>query len=106
MAREADPQGERTLGVLTKPDQVEEGCHGQWLQVLAGDRWPLSLGWYVVRNPNQAALARGTSAAAARQQEEVFFGAANPWARLPAPSRARLGAGVGRGDVSGRAWHN
>jgi hypothetical protein len=38
MAREADPEGSRTLGVLTKPDQVEEGCHGQWLQVLAGDR--------------------------------------------------------------------
>jgi hypothetical protein len=39
MAREADPRGERTLGVLTKPDQVEEGCHGQWLQVLAGERF-------------------------------------------------------------------
>jgi hypothetical protein len=38
MAREADPEGSRTLGVLTKPDQVEEGCHGQWLQVLAGER--------------------------------------------------------------------
>lgn len=41
MAREADPKGERTLGVLTKPDQVEEGCHGQWLQVLAGERYVL-----------------------------------------------------------------
>jgi hypothetical protein len=38
MAREADPKGLRTLGVLTKPDQVEEGCHGQWLQVLQGKR--------------------------------------------------------------------
>lgn len=38
MAREADPKGVRTLGVLTKPDQVEEGCHGQWLQVLQGKR--------------------------------------------------------------------
>ena len=38
MAREADPKGVRTIGVLTKPDQVEEGCHGQWLQVLQGKR--------------------------------------------------------------------
>jgi hypothetical protein len=38
MAREADPKGLRTLGVLTKPDQVEEGCHGQWVQVLQGKR--------------------------------------------------------------------
>lgn len=38
MAREADPKGLRTLGVLTKPDQVEEGCHAQWLQVLHGKR--------------------------------------------------------------------
>jgi hypothetical protein len=38
MAREADPKGLRTLGVLTKPDQVEQGCHGQWMQVLQGKR--------------------------------------------------------------------
>ncbi|WIA20977.1 hypothetical protein OEZ85_005314 [Tetradesmus obliquus] len=91
MAREADSEGSRTLGVLTKPDQVEEGCHGQWLQVLAGERYPLALGWYVVRNPNQAALVRGTSSSMARQQEDAFFNSTHPWRGLPSSSRGRLG---------------
>jgi hypothetical protein len=56
LAREVDPDGSRTVGVLTKPDQIEEACHGQWLSVLKGDRYPLKLGYYVVRNPNQVQL--------------------------------------------------
>jgi hypothetical protein len=38
LARECDPSGRRTLGVLTKPDQIEEGCHEQWMAVLGGTR--------------------------------------------------------------------
>jgi hypothetical protein len=92
MARSADPKGLRTIGVLTKPDQVEEGCHGQWLQVLQGQRYPLALGYYAVKNPNQAALMRGTSSAAARLQEDAFFESSAPWSRSPPDQRSRLGA--------------
>ena len=38
LAREVDPSCTRTIGVLTKPDQIEEGCHAQWLDVLEGRR--------------------------------------------------------------------
>jgi hypothetical protein len=38
LAREVDPLAARTIGVLTKPDQIEEGCHAQWLDVLEGRR--------------------------------------------------------------------
>lgn len=54
-------------------------------------RYPLALGWYVVRNPNQAALVRGTSSNMARQQEEAFFTGTTPWNRLPVSSKGRLG---------------
>lgn len=39
LARELDPSGVRTLGVLTKPDAVEEGCHAPWVDMLCGKRW-------------------------------------------------------------------
>lgn len=54
-------------------------------------RYPLALGWYVVRNPNQAALVRGTSSSMARQQEDAFFNSTHPWRGLPSSSRGRLG---------------
>jgi hypothetical protein len=34
MAREVDPQGLRTIGVLTKPDTIEAGTHQPWVKVL------------------------------------------------------------------------
>ncbi len=50
-AKEYDPSGERTLGVLTKPDLVTE--HSAKLSVCnlgLGKRQPLTLGYHVVRN--------------------------------------------------------
>ncbi len=38
LARELDPAGTRTLGVLTKADTIEEGCHGLYLDVMQGKR--------------------------------------------------------------------
>jgi hypothetical protein len=54
-------------------------------------RYPLQLGWFVVRNPNQAALLRGTSSASARQQEDIFFESTAPWHRMPSEQKNRLG---------------
>jgi len=38
MAREVDPQGKRTIGVVTKPDCIEPGCHTAWVDVVTGKR--------------------------------------------------------------------
>jgi hypothetical protein len=51
----------RTLGVLTKPDTIEDGTHGQWLKLLRGKKYPLRLGYHVVRNPTDKELKAGTS---------------------------------------------
>lgn len=54
MAREADPDGKRTVGVLTKPDKIETDCEGTPLEILLGQGpHQLALGYYVVRTPNQ-----------------------------------------------------
>jgi hypothetical protein len=64
LAREADPKGQRTLGVLTKPDTIEEGTHSQWLPLLQGQRFGLDLGYYAVKNPSQARPPRGLPSSA------------------------------------------
>jgi len=53
MARAADKDGLRTIGVLTKADTIEPGTHGTWLRVLQGSHYRLKLGYYCVVNPSQ-----------------------------------------------------
>ncbi|KAL3447179.1 P-loop containing nucleoside triphosphate hydrolase protein [Aspergillus insuetus] len=48
--REVDPIGQRSLGILTKPDLVEHGEEKQVLNLLAGKAVPLQHGWVLVRN--------------------------------------------------------
>ncbi|KAH8662689.1 hypothetical protein BGZ61DRAFT_368317, partial [Ilyonectria robusta] len=50
-AEEADKMGERTLGILTKPDLVRE-CSAKAVvcNLVQGTKRPLTLGYYVVRN--------------------------------------------------------
>jgi len=43
MAKEAEGGQQRTLGVLTKPDTIEAGCHAGWLDVMRGKKFPLKL---------------------------------------------------------------
>jgi hypothetical protein len=51
-AREVDPQGLRTLGVITKPDQLVSGSDGEkiFLSLARNEQVEFSLGWHVVRN--------------------------------------------------------
>jgi len=51
-AREVDPQGLRTLGVITKPDQLVRGSDGEkiFLSLARNEQVEFNLGWHVVRN--------------------------------------------------------
>ena len=51
-AREVDPQGLRTLGVITKPDQLVSGSEGEkiFLSLARNEQVEFELGWHVVRN--------------------------------------------------------
>ena len=47
VAREVDPDGERTIGVFTKIDLMDEGTDA--MHMLAGDVYPLKLGYFGVK---------------------------------------------------------
>jgi hypothetical protein len=53
MAEDVDSHGQRTLGVLTKPDLVDKGAEPGVVELLDGTRHKLNLGWHIVRNLGQ-----------------------------------------------------
>ncbi|CAG8449196.1 7137_t:CDS:2 [Gigaspora rosea] len=81
-AKEADQGGIRTLGVLTKPDQIEEDTYDIWLKILRGEAYKLDLGYYVVKNPSKRQLNEGISFEEAREDENRFFENEEPWNRF------------------------
>lgn len=91
MAEELDVKGERTLGVLTKPDLVDKGAEPAVIAIIEGRSHTLNLGWCIVRNPGQQALANSLSGAAAKNRharEKAFFKSEQPWSDV---SKDRVG---------------
>ncbi|KAI0198155.1 dynamin GTPase [Astrocystis sublimbata] len=79
-AEDLDPEGIRTLGVLTKPDLVDKGGEDNVIQLIEGKRHRLKLGWHVVRNLGQAEL--DNQAVSRSAQENAFFATQSPWNSL------------------------
>lgn len=80
-ASEADPEGKRTLGVLTKPDlAVENATKDVIVDLVRGKRRDLQLGYCLVKN--RGADDTSSSAEQRNQQERAFFAQA-PWTTLP-----------------------
>lgn len=52
LAKVHDPDGKRTMGIITKPDRAKSGSLPQeeWLAYARGDRGEFRLGYHVVRN--------------------------------------------------------
>ncbi|KAK0196410.1 P-loop containing nucleoside triphosphate hydrolase protein [Armillaria mellea] len=82
LANLADPQGRRTIGVLTKPDMLPEGSvknRALWLDVVEGRRFPLKHGYYCTRHPDDADRNQGMTSEEARKAEMEFFTRTEPW---------------------------
>jgi hypothetical protein len=80
MARETDPEGDRTLGVFTKPDLVDEGAEPRIMELIEGRKSELKLGWSIVRNPGQKQLSDKSTD---RDTVEAdFFRDETPWNSL------------------------
>lgn len=97
MAEEYDKQGERTLGVLTKPDLVtEDSAKLAVCNVVLGKKRPLALGYYVARNRGPDENDKFDKGSA----EGMF--SENPWNSLPKDRvgvralRTRLGQLLGQ----------
>jgi len=71
LVREFDPAGERTLGVLTKLDLMDQGTDAR--EVLEGKALHLKHGWIGVVNRSQADLNSRLSTAQSRAKETAFF---------------------------------
>jgi Dynamin family/Dynamin central region len=80
LAADVDPEGKRTLGVLTKPDLVDTGAEGRVVDLLQGRAHPLRLGWHIVRNPGQQQLSN--RALDRGKLEENFFNTKSPWNKV------------------------
>src|SRR2546421_6161851 len=80
MAKEVDPHGQRTLGVLTKPDLVDRGAEKDVLDLVQGKKQKLRLGYYVVRNRGQQ---ERTVTTTDRHQKESLFFSSGPFSTIP-----------------------
>ncbi|PWY93088.1 hypothetical protein BO94DRAFT_487610, partial [Aspergillus sclerotioniger CBS 115572] len=82
LAREADPSGTRTVGVITKPDTLVRGSDSefQFLSLARNQEVNFNLGWHVLKNMDTE---KGTSSLATRNREESEFLSKGAWARLP-----------------------
>lgn len=71
LARQVDPQGKRTIGVLTKLDLMDHGTNA--LEILSGRVYPLKLGFIGVVNRSQQDIQGNKSLAEALKAEQEFF---------------------------------
>jgi replication fork clamp-binding protein CrfC len=77
MAQDVDPDGHRTIGVLTKPDLVDRGVEVDVMDLINGQRHMLALGWHLVRNPGQQEMSDPEMSEDA--PEGTFFANKHPW---------------------------
>ncbi|XP_058703346.1 interferon-induced GTP-binding protein Mx-like isoform X2 [Poecile atricapillus] len=73
MAQEVDPTGERTIGILTKPDLVDRGTEEAIVNILRNKVIPLKKGYMIVKCRGQQDIHNKLTLAAAIQQERSFF---------------------------------
>ncbi|XP_021040612.1 interferon-induced GTP-binding protein Mx1 [Mus caroli] len=73
MAREVDPDGDRTIGILTKPDLVDRGAEGKVVDVVRNLVYHLKKGYMIVKCRGQQDIQEQLSLTEALQNEQVFF---------------------------------
>ncbi|CAI9102115.1 OLC1v1000326C1 [Oldenlandia corymbosa var. corymbosa] len=80
LAREVDPSGERTFGVLTKLDLMDKGTNA--LDVLEGRSYRLQNPWVGIVNRSQADINKNVDMIAARRREREYFATSPDYGHL------------------------
>ncbi|XP_072961579.1 phragmoplastin DRP1E-like [Typha angustifolia] len=80
LAREVDPTGERTFGVLTKLDLMDKGTNA--LDVLEGRAYRLQHPWVGIVNRSQADINKNTDMIVARRREREYFATSSDYSHL------------------------
>ncbi|XP_035857799.1 interferon-induced GTP-binding protein Mx isoform X2 [Sander lucioperca] len=73
MAQEVDPDGERTLVILTKPDLVDKGTEETLVDIVHNEVIPLKKGYMIVRCRGQKDITDKVSLTEAIEREKAFF---------------------------------
>uniref|UniRef100_A0A452SR23 Interferon-induced GTP-binding protein Mx2 n=1 Tax=Ursus americanus TaxID=9643 RepID=A0A452SR23_URSAM len=73
MAQEVDPEGDRTIGVLTKPDLVDKGTEPVVVRVAQNLTYRLQKGFMIVRCRGQEEVTNKMTLAEATMKETTFF---------------------------------
>jgi hypothetical protein len=83
-ARNVDPQGLRTLGIITKPDLLVKGSKSEeaFIALARNEDVKFSLGWHIVKNLDSA-VSQNQQENTRDQQETLFFQESG-FNRLPA----------------------
>ncbi|CAN6479828.1 unnamed protein product [Victoria cruziana] len=80
LAREVDPSGERTFGVLTKLDLMDKGTNAR--DVLEGKQYRLQHPWVGIVNRSQQDINKNVDMMAARRREQEYFLSSSDYGHL------------------------
>ncbi|KAF4095431.1 hypothetical protein G5714_024509 [Onychostoma macrolepis] len=73
MAQEVDPDGKRTVAILTKPDLIDRGTETTILEIAQNKTIPLRKGYIMVKCRGQQQINEKMSLEEAAQKERDFF---------------------------------
>ncbi|KAM0817351.1 hypothetical protein AB5N19_03156 [Seiridium cardinale] len=81
-AREIDPTGKRTIGIITKPDKLDPASEKarNYVELAQNKNVQLDLGWHVLRNRSSTET---KNSPALRDSREAVFFQQEPWSCLP-----------------------
>ncbi|TQE13445.1 hypothetical protein C1H46_001012 [Malus baccata] len=80
ISREVDPKGERTFGVLTKIDLMDQGTNA--VDILEGRSYKLQFPWIGIVNRSQADINKSVDMIAARRREREYFSSSPEYRHL------------------------
>ncbi|GES64914.1 dynamin family protein [Aspergillus terreus] len=90
LARRFDRDGGRTVGIITKPDLINQGTESRVARLAKNmDRTKLKLGFFLLKNPSPAELEQGIGLAEHHKAEMDFF-SSGQWKRETL-DRSRIG---------------
>ncbi|KAI6160830.1 P-loop containing nucleoside triphosphate hydrolase protein [Pisolithus thermaeus] len=93
LARQYDPKGKRTVGVLTKPDRIPLGEEESWIRLIRNEVEHLDNNWYCIKQPSSHDISLGINWVEARNMEKKFFAEERPWSGLDSHLHQFLGTG-------------
>ncbi|KAI1075851.1 P-loop containing nucleoside triphosphate hydrolase protein [Whalleya microplaca] len=101
-ARNIDPSGLRTLGLITKPDKIDRGSDSEsyYVEMAQNRNVKLNLGWHVLRNRGHATA---TDTTEERDEREAQFFTDSAWNAL---DPAQLGVETLRGRLRQVLWNH